>query len=289
MNEMGSALSAEINDLRTQIRDYMLSVDSHSKIDVINDMTISSWTDAGSGRYFATITNDYFKGCTSAQVNYAQQYNIYPTYEVNSTSGTLKITLNSNPGTINISSIVVYHTSNEATISEADIASMVMLAMELQETGYDYLSVDQILKVMEVSEEIKNNPDKYSIQGLKEEGNETAGNMKKDVTATESEIIGNDDGSAIIIENSNNIKKHISDMTSKETSDGTTIITEITDDDAAEATEPTEPTDAIKITDEEIESDKEKTSKSQHTIENIENIESTDAEISSASASIALE
>lgn len=122
------ANSSAISKLQVQLSQFITASNSHSKIDVIGNITINKsgsanpvagiyvWTVSGSN-YVATISHEYLKGCVLVEVDYTQQYDFTPTYTVNSAAGTLTITIPttqlSKYNTISLSDIVCYHTADD--------------------------------------------------------------------------------------------------------------------------------------------------------------------------------
>lgn len=68
--------NARMDDLQTQI-------DNIASVRKLNNYVMNSLT--------YSIEHEYFKGCTSVKVNFAEQYNLAPTYTINTTTGELTI------------------------------------------------------------------------------------------------------------------------------------------------------------------------------------------------------
>lgn len=252
LNDMGIQLTTQINEntqaineLRKQIKEYMTSVDSHSKIDSINNVyllvsgseDISTntyiWNNNGDGTSSVTIYNSYFLGCTTAQVNYKKQYNIEPTYVIDEANGFMKITINNSFVTdIEIDAIVIFHTSDESTISQEELTELLIAALTLKDEGFEGMSVTDIMNVLQATQELENITNSENNDGdVKEEP----------IPETENSPNGNEDVN--ISDNNNSSEEDIekSDSENIENSDNTIVEEEMpsTDNNISDTTENT--------------------------------------------------
>lgn len=103
--------SADIKALQSRLNAFIASANGHYKVDMVPGFTITAaqWKASGSNVNY-TFTHEYLKNCTVVDVDYASQYDISPTYQVNSDAGTLTITIpTSQAQNISIADIMCYH------------------------------------------------------------------------------------------------------------------------------------------------------------------------------------
>lgn len=119
--EQVNANTTAIEALQERVNSYMAAADAHSKIDVISGFVIepSDWnTDGDTASY--VVQNEYFKSCVLAEVDYKQQYDISPTYTIDTDEGSLMITIPADQvSTIEVADIVCYHNSTDISESES--------------------------------------------------------------------------------------------------------------------------------------------------------------------------
>ena len=115
-----NANTADIKALSARLDAFIASSDGHYKVDMIPAFTIpsSSWTTEGSNAVY-TVTNDFLVDCVVAEVDYDAQYDITPTYIVDSQAGTLKILIPSSQAqTVTVSDIICYHIASDDEASD---------------------------------------------------------------------------------------------------------------------------------------------------------------------------
>lgn len=103
--------SADIKALQSRLNAFIASANGHYKVDMVPGFTITAaqWKASGSNVTY-TFTHKYLKNCTVVDVDYASQYDISPTYQVNSDAGTLTITIPASQAqNISIADIMCYH------------------------------------------------------------------------------------------------------------------------------------------------------------------------------------
>lgn len=103
--------SADIKALQSRLNAFIVSANGHYKVDMVQGFTITAaqWKASGSNVTY-TFTHEYLKNCTVVDVDYASQYDISPTYQVNSDAGTLTITIPASQAqNISIADIMCYH------------------------------------------------------------------------------------------------------------------------------------------------------------------------------------
>ena len=103
--------SADIKALQSRLNAFIASANGHYKVDMVPGFTITAaqWKASGSNVTY-TFTHEYLKNCTAVDVDYASQYDISPTYQVNSDAGTLTITIPASQAqNISIADIMCYH------------------------------------------------------------------------------------------------------------------------------------------------------------------------------------
>lgn len=103
--------SADIKALQSRLNAFIASANGHYKVDMVPGFTITAaqWKASGSNVNY-TFTHEYLKNCTVVDVDYASQYDISPTYQVNSDAGTLTITIPASQAqNISIADIMCYH------------------------------------------------------------------------------------------------------------------------------------------------------------------------------------
>ena len=103
--------SADIKALQSRLNAFIASANGHYKVDMVPGFTITAaqWKASGSNVTY-TFTHEYLKNCTVVDVDYASQYDISPTYQVNSDAGTLTITIPASQAqNISIADIMCYH------------------------------------------------------------------------------------------------------------------------------------------------------------------------------------
>lgn len=103
--------SADIKALQSRLNAFIASANGHYKVDMVPGfpITAAQWKASGSNVIY-TFTHEYLKNCTVVDVDYASQYDISPTYQVNSNAGTLTITIPaSQTQNISIADIMCYH------------------------------------------------------------------------------------------------------------------------------------------------------------------------------------
>lgn len=103
--------SADIKALQSRLNAFIASANGHYKVDMVPGFTITAaqWKASGSN-VTHTFTHEYLKNCTVVDVDYASQYDISPTYQVNSDAGTLTITIPASQAqNISIADIMCYH------------------------------------------------------------------------------------------------------------------------------------------------------------------------------------
>lgn len=106
-----NANSADIKALQSRLNAFIASANGHYKVDMVPGFTITAaqWKASGSNATY-TFTHEYLKNCTVVDVDYASQYDISPTYQVNSDAGTLTITIPASQAqNISIADIMCYH------------------------------------------------------------------------------------------------------------------------------------------------------------------------------------
>lgn len=112
--------TSDIASLTSRLNAFIASADGHFKVDMIPGFTIAAdaWKASGSNVTY-TVTNGYLKGCTVMDVDYASQYDISPTYSVDSSSGKLTITIPANQkAAITVADVMCYHqVSDDAAAS----------------------------------------------------------------------------------------------------------------------------------------------------------------------------
>lgn len=103
--------SADIKALQSRLNAFIASANGHYKVDMVPGFTITAaqWKASGSNVTY-TFTHKYLKNCTVVDVDYASQYDISPTYQMNSDAGTLTITIPASQAqNISIADIMCYH------------------------------------------------------------------------------------------------------------------------------------------------------------------------------------
>lgn len=103
--------SADIKALQSRLNAFIVSANGHYKVDMVPGFTITAaqWKASGSNVTY-TFTHEHLKNCTVVDVDYASQYDISPTYQVNSNAGTLTITIPASQAqNISIADIMCYH------------------------------------------------------------------------------------------------------------------------------------------------------------------------------------
>lgn len=103
--------SADIKALQSRLNAFIASANGHYKVDMVPGFTITAaqWKASGSNVTY-TFTHEYLKNCTVVDVDYASQYDISPTYQVNSDAGTLTIIIPASQAqNISIADIMCYH------------------------------------------------------------------------------------------------------------------------------------------------------------------------------------
>lgn len=103
--------SADIKALQSRLNAFIASANGHYKVDMVPGFTITAaqWKASGSNVTY-TFTHKYLKNCTVVDVDYASQYDISSTYQVNSDAGTLTITIPASQAqNISIADIMCYH------------------------------------------------------------------------------------------------------------------------------------------------------------------------------------
>lgn len=109
--------TSDVSDLQSRLNTFVLSADTHYKVDVIPGQTIKtdSWkTDGDNVTY--TIKHKYAKNAAVVELDYAQQYDITPSYAVNDKTGEITITI---PATqkqdVVLTDIICYHVVEDDT------------------------------------------------------------------------------------------------------------------------------------------------------------------------------
>lgn len=103
--------SADIKALQSRLNAFIASANGHYKVDMVPGFTITAaqWKASGSNVTY-TFTHEYLKNCTVVDVDYASQYDISPTYSINSSAGTITITIPASQAqNISIADIMCYH------------------------------------------------------------------------------------------------------------------------------------------------------------------------------------
>lgn len=103
--------SADIKALQSRLNAFIASANGHYKVDMVPGFTITAaqWKASGSNVNY-TFTHEYLKNCTVVDVDYASQYDISPTYSINSSAGTITITIPASQAqNISIADIMCYH------------------------------------------------------------------------------------------------------------------------------------------------------------------------------------
>lgn len=118
MNDMNTDLNNKITNLTTKTKNYMVANDSHAKADNTGSHTFT-FTNSG-GTWSSSWQNNLFKNAINVHVYYQTPDNlaINPTYEVNTTTGTLTIKSSTNPGgSVVVKDITVLHIVDEKTLN----------------------------------------------------------------------------------------------------------------------------------------------------------------------------
>ncbi len=119
--------SADIKALQSRLNAFIASANGHYKVDMVPGFTITAaqWKASGSNVTY-TFTHEYLKNCTVVDVDYASQYDISPTYSINSSAGTITITIPASQAqNISIADIMCYHLidddkGKDAAVSHSD-------------------------------------------------------------------------------------------------------------------------------------------------------------------------
>lgn len=116
--------SADIKALQSRLNAFIASANGHYKVDMVPGFTITAaqWKASGSNVTY-TFTHEYLKNCTVVDVDYASQYDISPTYSINSSAGTLTITIPASQAqNISIADIMCYHLIDDDKGKNAAVA-----------------------------------------------------------------------------------------------------------------------------------------------------------------------
>lgn len=119
--------SADIKALQSRLNAFIASANGHYKVDMVPGFTITAaqWKASGSNVTY-TFTHEYLKNCTVVDVDYASQYDISPTYSINSSTGTITIKIPASQAqNISIADIMCYHLidddkGKDAAVSHSD-------------------------------------------------------------------------------------------------------------------------------------------------------------------------
>lgn len=122
-----NANSADIKALQSRLNAFIASANGHYKVDMVPGFTITAaqWKASGSNATY-TFTHEYLKNCTVVDVDYASQYDISPTYSINSSTGTITIKIPASQAqNISIADIMCYHLidddkGKDAAVSHSD-------------------------------------------------------------------------------------------------------------------------------------------------------------------------
>lgn len=122
-----NANSADIKALQSRLNAFIASANGHYKVDMVPGFTITAaqWKASGSNATY-TFTHEYLKNCTVVDVDYASQYDISPTYSINSSAGTITIKIPASQAqNISIADIMCYHLidddkGKDAAVSHSD-------------------------------------------------------------------------------------------------------------------------------------------------------------------------
>lgn len=122
-----NANSADIKALQLRLNAFIASANGHYKVDMVPGFTITAaqWKASGSNATY-TFTHEYLKNCTVVDVDYASQYDISPTYSINSSTGTITIKIPASQAqNISIADIMCYHLidddkGKDAAVSHSD-------------------------------------------------------------------------------------------------------------------------------------------------------------------------
>lgn len=118
---------ADIKALQSRLNAFIASANGHYKVDMVPGFTITAaqWKASGSNATY-TFTHEYLKNCTVVDVDYASQYDISPTYSINSSTGTITIKIPASQAqNISIADIMCYHLidddkGKDAAVSHSD-------------------------------------------------------------------------------------------------------------------------------------------------------------------------